>query len=238
MAWAPSQTYDEIYRHLMEEKSTNPRFARMEIPNFHTMQHIARRYHLRPEGSREILTRIAKGRKGTRPENDLTPEQRRHLVATGLAYIDTLAWAANIIDNRSIGQYIERIIPRHAARVPFSQTMNGEEMDRAWKKYINSGLRFWIKEGIRDSAPLTSSGKVRRPKRRADDVEMIPAVLTENSMHLDPSTIKRITQKLTPKQKIVFSLLLQGFTITEIANKLGVSYSSVHRMRKAIQKIV
>ena len=76
--------------------------------------------------------------------------------------------------------------------------------------------------------------KLMKPKAKTSEVQktetMVPGTQTRYGKRLNLATHEKseLVAGLTPREKEIFYLLLEGYTLKEIAKQLGIGYSTVN----------
>jgi DNA-binding CsgD family transcriptional regulator len=84
--------------------------------------------------------------------------------------------------------------------------------------------------------------KLMKPKAKTSEVQktetMVPGTQTRYGKSLNLATHEKseLVAGLTPREKEIFYLLLEGYTLKEIAKQLGIGYSTVNTHQTAIYR--
>ena len=84
--------------------------------------------------------------------------------------------------------------------------------------------------------------KLMKPKAKTSEVQktetMVPGTQTRYGKSLNLATHEKseLVAGLTPREKEIFYLLLEGYTLKEIAKQLGIGYSTANTHQTAIYK--
>lgn len=109
------------------------------------------------------------------------------------------------------------------------------------ESYVIKGCEFHIQNFLRKGRPKVSFSSLEEPTSAAGG-EVLGDILEDKSVNIKSSMDEKITvdeirnMDLNDKEKAVFSYLLNGYTVREIAKELGVSHVMILKHKKEIIK--